>query len=72
MEAQTKKPQAGRSLTTTLAIAFFALSVAVLLVSSSLQIFSNVQTQQETISSRQQLAAQDAALKVSNFVQCER
>jgi putative methionine-R-sulfoxide reductase with GAF domain len=69
METQTKKPQATRSLTATLAAAFLALSVAVLLTSSGLQIFSNVQTQQAIISSQQQLIAQGAAKAVSGFVQ---
>ena len=69
METQVKDPHAARSLTATLAIAFFALSVAVLLASSGLQVFFNLQTQQATISSRQQLIAQEAARTVSSFIQ---
>jgi PAS domain S-box-containing protein len=63
------KPQAPSSLTSTLAIAFLALSAVVLLISSGLQIFSSIQTQQETISNQQQLIAQDAARSVSSFTQ---
>ncbi len=69
METQVKTPQAARSLTTTLAIAFFALSAVVLLVSSGLQIFSGIQTQQKIIASQQRLIAQDAAKEVSNDIQ---
>ena len=69
MKNQTKNSQAARSLTTTLGIAFWALSVAVLLISGGLQIFSNIQTQQATIANRQQLIAQGAAGKVSSFIQ---
>ncbi len=69
METQAKKPQATRSLTTTLAIALFALSAVALLVSSGLQIFSGIQAQQATISSQQRLIAQDAAQQVSNDIE---
>lgn len=57
------------SLTATLAVAFFALSAVVLLIASSLQVFSNIQTQQETIASKQQLIAQDATRVVGTFIQ---
>jgi hypothetical protein len=63
------KSRAGLSLPATLTIAFLALSVAALLVSGSLQIFSNIQTQQENIASQQRLGAQLAAKTVSDFVQ---
>ncbi|MCL4299669.1 MAG: response regulator [Anaerolineae bacterium] len=66
---QIRKPGAGQSLTTMLAIAIFALSAAVLLISSVLQLFFNIQTQQETMANRQQLIAQDAAKTVSSFIQ---
>ena len=69
METQVKEPQATRSLTATLAIAFFALSVALLLASGGLQVFYNIQTQQSTIATKQQLIAQDAAGRVSRFIQ---
>jgi len=69
MKFQKKKPRAALSLTTTLAIAFFSLSVVVLLISSGLQIASNIQAQRETISNKQQLIAQDATRTVSSFIQ---
>jgi GAF domain-containing protein/HAMP domain-containing protein len=69
METQVKKPQAARSLTATLAIAFFALSVALLLASGGLQVFFNMQTQQAAISKGQQLIAQEAAQSVSRYIQ---
>jgi GAF domain-containing protein len=56
-------------LTATLAIAFLALSIVVLLVSTGLQVFSNIQAQQEAIASRQQFIAQDATRTVSSFIQ---
>ena len=61
------RPRAARSLTTTLAIAFFTLSVVVLLVNGSLALYTNIQTNQDAISSKQQLIAQDAAKTVSQF-----
>jgi GAF domain-containing protein/HAMP domain-containing protein len=63
------KRQTSRSLTTTLAIAFFTLSAVVLSVSSGLQLFSNIQTQQAAISSEQQRIAQDASKTVSSFIE---
>jgi anti-anti-sigma regulatory factor/HAMP domain-containing protein len=61
--------QTTRSLTTTLALAFVTLSTLVLLISSGLQLFSNIQAQREIISSRQQLIAHDASRTVSYFIQ---
>ena len=58
-----------RSLTTTLALAFFSVSGGALLISVGLSLFSNIQTQQQTISSNQQLIAQDAAKSVSSFIE---
>src|SRR3954470_1690602 len=69
MKFPSKKPRAALGLTTTLAIAFFTLSAIVLLISSGLQIVSNVQTQREAISNKQQLIAQEASRTVSNFIQ---
>ena len=60
MKFPSKKPRASLGLTTMLAIAFFTLSASVLLISSGLQIVSNVQTQREAISNKQQLIAHDA------------
>ncbi|MBN1449953.1 MAG: GAF domain-containing protein [Anaerolineales bacterium] len=64
-----EKTQTARSLAATLAIAFFTLSVVVLLVSSGLQLFSNIQTQQAVISSQQLLVAQEASKTVSNYIE---
>jgi rsbT co-antagonist protein RsbR len=69
MKFQIKKPRASLSLTTTLALAFFTLSAVVLLMSSGLQIGSNIQAQQEIISNKQQLIARAANRSVSGFIQ---
>ena len=69
MKDQTRKPQTALSLANTLALAFFILSIVVLLISGSLQLFSNIQTQRIVISSNQQLIAQDATKTVSSFIQ---
>lgn len=57
------------SLTTTLTIIFLIFGVVVLLVSSGLQLYFNIQAQQAIISSDQQLIAQEAANSVSSFIQ---
>jgi len=69
MKFPSKKRRAALGLTTMLAIAFFTLSAIVLLISSGLQIVSNIQTQRAIISSQQQFIAQDAAQTVSGFFQ---
>jgi len=69
MKIKVKESRGPWSLTTTLAMAFLGLSVVVLLLSSGLQLFSNVQAQQETIASQQQLIAQDATRTVVGFIQ---
>ncbi len=69
MKDKTRQPQTARSLTATLAIAFVVLSVVMLLISSGLQVLSNLQAQQETIAGQQQLIAQDAARTVASFIQ---
>jgi GAF domain-containing protein/HAMP domain-containing protein len=69
MEAKTSTPKSSRSLTVTLAIAFFSLSAVVLLISSGLQVFSNVRTQQAALSSEQEFIAQEAGKTVSNFIE---
>jgi len=68
MKTKTDNPRPARSLTATLAIAFFGLSALVLLISSALQIGLNIQSQQAALSSRQQLIAQDASKTVSSFI----
>lgn len=62
------KPRPARSLSATLAVAFFTLSAVILLTSGGLQLFFNIQSQQQAIYSKQQLIAQDAAKTVSNFI----
>jgi putative methionine-R-sulfoxide reductase with GAF domain len=69
METKTSKPKSSRSLTVTLAIAFTSLSAVVLLISSGLQLFTSIQTQQAALSSKQELIAQDASKTVSSFIE---
>lgn len=63
------KTRTSRSLTATLAIAFLTLSVVVLLVASSIEVYLNFRAEQEIISSQQQLIAQEAANTVASFIQ---
>jgi GAF domain-containing protein/HAMP domain-containing protein len=67
MNFELEKEQTSQSLSTTLATAFFTLSVVALLISGGLQLFSSIQTQQTVISNQQQLAAQEAGKTVNNF-----
>jgi two-component sensor histidine kinase/putative methionine-R-sulfoxide reductase with GAF domain len=69
MQTRLPMPRASSSLVTTLAIAFLLLSVIVLLASGALQLYSSIQIQQESIDSQQQLIAQEAASRVSGFIQ---
>ena len=64
-----KKPKAVRSLTVSLAVAFVVVSLGVLLVAISLEMFFNVQSQQNLISGQQNLIAQSAADTVKNYIQ---
>lgn len=68
---KTKKAdfRLARSLTTTLAIAFFTLGVIILLVNGSFALYSNVRSLQDSISARQQFIAQNAAKTVSSFIE---
>jgi signal transduction histidine kinase len=66
---QIEQPRTSRSLTATLALAFLALSVTVLTVASSFEMYFSVQTQREAAASNQQLIAQDAANTVASFIQ---
>jgi len=68
METKTNKPKSSRSLTVTLTIALFSLSAVVLLISSGLQLYSNIQTQQADIANKLELIAQGASSKVSSFI----
>ena len=58
-----------RSLTSTLAIAFFTLGVVILLVNGSFALYTNVRSLQDSISSRQQFIAQNASKTVSSFIE---
>ena len=69
METKKNNLRSARSLSGLLAIAFFVLSVVILLVSGGLQLFFNIRTQQQAISSQQQVIAQDAARTVSSFIE---
>jgi PAS domain S-box-containing protein len=64
-----EKARKFRSLTVTLAIAFLALSVVVLLIASSLSMYFSFQNQQKFIINEQRFIAQNAANTVKNFVQ---
>ncbi|MDD5064081.1 MAG: ATP-binding protein [Phycisphaerae bacterium] len=64
-----KKAKKFRSLTVTLAIAFLALSVAVLLIAGSLSMYFSLQNQQKLIINEQRFIAQNAANTVKSFVQ---
>ena len=69
METKTNKPKSSRSLTVTLAIAFFSLSAVVLLVVGGLNLYLNFQAQQKVISSQQELIAGEASKTVSSFIE---
>lgn len=68
MRLRTSEPRPSQSLTTTLAIAFFTLSTVILVLSGGLALYANIRTNQDAISSRQQLIAQNAAKTVSGFI----
>lgn len=68
MQKQEEKAIISYSLTSVLAIAFLALSVAVLLIASSFEIYLNFQTQREFVAGKQQLIARDAANTVASFI----
>jgi GAF domain-containing protein/HAMP domain-containing protein len=69
MQMEVEKPKTSRSLAATLATAFLAFSVAVLLIASSFEMYTNFQTQREIVAGKQQLVAQDAANTVASFIQ---
>ncbi|MBN2393478.1 MAG: GAF domain-containing protein, partial [Anaerolineae bacterium] len=68
MSKKVKPRQEGRSLAFTLAGAFLALSIIVLLVANSLQTALNYQTQRELVARQQTLIAQNAASAVASFI----
>jgi GAF domain-containing protein/HAMP domain-containing protein len=69
MNIETDKPKRTLSLTTIQALAYFGVSVFVLLLSSGIQISLNVRAQQATLSSKQQFIAENAGKTLSNFIQ---
>ena len=69
MNTETGIPKRTRSLTLTLALAYFGVSLFALLLSSVVQIGLNISTQQAALSSKQQSIARDASKAVSNFIQ---
>jgi len=68
MKTKTNHPRTARSLATTLAIAFFTLSMIILLVNGSFALYTNIKVYQESIAVQQQLIAQDASKEVSTFI----
>ena len=65
----TERTKKFRSLTVTLAIAFLALGAITLLISGSLQIYFNFQSQRQVIAGHQQSIARDAAQTVADFIE---
>ncbi len=64
-----RKTQTGRSLTATLSLAFFSLSVTLLLVYTVLRFYTDLQKEQEIVFNQQQMIAQEAGTTVSNFIE---
>lgn len=62
------KTKGFRSLTNTLAVAFLALSLFLLLLAGSLELYFNLKSQREMIAGQQRLIAQNAADMVKNFI----
>ena len=69
MITKTNNSRPSRSLATTLAIAFFTLSVVILLVNSGFALYTNIRTYQDSITSQQQYLAERAGQEVSAFIQ---
>lgn len=69
MKALTKTSPAAPKMSTTLALAFFALSAFVLLFYSGLRSYQEFRKHEGFILNKQQLIAQDAARTVSGFIQ---
>ncbi len=68
MQNKLKKTKKLRGLTITLALAFLALIAVILLISSSLNIYFRLQTQEKVINGQQQFIAQKAADAVNNYI----
>ena len=69
MNIDTSTPKHTQSLTTTLALAYFGVSVFALLLSSGIQVALNVRAQQSALTNKQQVIAQEAGRTVSDFIQ---
>src|SRR5688500_8499180 len=65
---KTKNSPASRSLATTLAIAFFTLSLVILLVSGGVALYVNILSYRESLANAQQHLAEDAGEAVSGFI----
>jgi methyl-accepting chemotaxis protein len=68
-QTNTEKQKRTRTLTTTLSLAFLGLSVVTALVANGFGMYSDLQSQRETVAAKQQLVAQDAASTVAGFIQ---
>lgn len=62
-------PKKFRGLAVTLAVAFSAVSLAVILITNGLETYYNFQTQQIVIASQQRVVAEEAANTVKDFIQ---
>jgi len=70
MNTKTENPKKGaRGLTFTLAIAFFSLSVVILLVNGGWALYTNYLASQDTLAARQLLIAQDASKTVASSIE---
>ena len=68
MKIQTQNSQPPRSLATTLAIAFFTLSVIILVGSGGFALYTDIRSSQDSLADQQQQAAQDASETVRAFI----
>src|SRR5688572_3472745 len=69
MTMKTHNSRPPRSLATTLAIAFFTLSVVILLVSGGFALYTDIEAYQDNIAEEQNHVAQDAKETVSAYIQ---
>ncbi|HSB02639.1 MAG TPA: PDC sensor domain-containing protein, partial [Anaerolineales bacterium] len=69
MRDKKNRPRAARSLTATLSIAFFSLSVVLFLIIGAIAGYTTLLAYQETVSTRQLLIAEDASKTVANSIQ---
>lgn len=69
MKTKTKNPRPPRSLTTTLALAFFTLSAVILLISGGFAAYASINSYIHSISDIQEHAAEDASEAVSTFIE---